>query len=351
VDPHAPIKLSPEYAGLFSAGATPLATQRERLLLDYDRATRQADDQFARLRAALEKKGWWRRSTIVYLSDHGEEFFEHGGLSHGSTIYEEQVRVPLLIKYPQNKAHGQRRSDPVSLADITPTLARVCGLPKSRFWIGKCLQGPPLPADRILYFTEDLDTVRIYGIMQRDVKVVVQLYPVFSRRVFSLAKDRGELSGTQVECGDEGASPEFSLLRRLEELRDREVEAFPAVRVDKSGPQPLKLEVSAPLGDISEPFLRAQDYCRYAACVRGKQLTLEADLKASDRFSLVVSADEHGRNADLVVRILAGEKLGTVAPGTARGPVRVSRTVAHFLSGSTTDEMLLRNLKSLGYMQ
>ena len=58
------------------------------------------------------------------MSDHGEEFHEHGGWWHGMTLYEEQIRVPVLVKWPK----GDRRAPPdarghvVGLLDVAPTL-------------------------------------------------------------------------------------------------------------------------------------------------------------------------------------------------------------------------------------
>ena len=70
-----------------------------------------------------------------------------------------------------------------------------------------------------------------------------------------------------------------------------------------------------------------------------------------DGALVIVSADDRGRNADVRVNLLSGESALVVAPGAAIGPIRVTRIAAHFLSGPTADEMVLRNLKALGYAQ
>ncbi|MDD5308771.1 MAG: sulfatase-like hydrolase/transferase [Deltaproteobacteria bacterium] len=67
-----------------------------------------------------------RDTIIVFTADHGEEFKDHGGYYHGSTLYDEQTRVPLVIKAPG--AAPRRVSAPVSTIDIAPTLLRLVGI-------------------------------------------------------------------------------------------------------------------------------------------------------------------------------------------------------------------------------
>ncbi len=90
----------------------------------YDTAIRYTTDTVGSLLGALEERGLYDRSTIVLTSDHGEELFDHGGFSHGYSLYDEVLHVPLWIKLP-----GQREAavvrDRVSLLDIFPTLAAV----------------------------------------------------------------------------------------------------------------------------------------------------------------------------------------------------------------------------------
>jgi arylsulfatase A-like enzyme len=63
---------------------------------------------------------------VVLTSDHGEAFGEHGNKAHGSTVYEEEVRVPLVLWVPGFE--GARHREPVSLVDLSPTLLELAGL-------------------------------------------------------------------------------------------------------------------------------------------------------------------------------------------------------------------------------
>jgi arylsulfatase A-like enzyme len=66
-------------------------------------------------------------AIVVLLSDHGEEFYEHGDLTHGQNLYGETVRVPLLVHLPGGERAGHVDA-PVSTLDVVPTLRRLLGL-------------------------------------------------------------------------------------------------------------------------------------------------------------------------------------------------------------------------------
>lgn len=63
---------------------------------------------------------------LIVTADHGEEFGDHRGLGHATTVYDECVRVPLFIRWPA-RLPAARRSDPVSLVDIYPTVLALLG--------------------------------------------------------------------------------------------------------------------------------------------------------------------------------------------------------------------------------
>ncbi|HVR29952.1 MAG TPA: sulfatase [Thermoanaerobaculia bacterium] len=70
-----------------------------------------------------------RANTIVVVtSDHGEELYEHGGFKHGRTLYEEQLRVPLLVRWEAALPASRRIEAPVRLVDLAPTLLEAAGV-------------------------------------------------------------------------------------------------------------------------------------------------------------------------------------------------------------------------------
>ncbi len=87
------------------------------------------DAYFGGFVAALKREGLYDNSLIVLTSDHGEEFFEHGGWSHAHSLYNELLRVPLLIKFPGGRFGGRRLRQPVGLVDVLPTILGYHRLP------------------------------------------------------------------------------------------------------------------------------------------------------------------------------------------------------------------------------
>jgi arylsulfatase A-like enzyme len=77
-------------------------------------------------------------ALIVVTSDHGEEFLDHGMWEHQKTLYDEQLRVPLLLKLPRN-GRGQRVSEQVSLLDVAPTILESLGIPRPPTFQGRSL--------------------------------------------------------------------------------------------------------------------------------------------------------------------------------------------------------------------
>ncbi len=65
---------------------------------------------------------------VVVSSDHGEQFLEHNGLYHGFTLYEPEVRVPLIVRMPARRFAGTTVAAPVSNRNILPTILDICGI-------------------------------------------------------------------------------------------------------------------------------------------------------------------------------------------------------------------------------
>jgi hypothetical protein len=80
------------------------------------------------LLARLDAPDLRESSVVVILSDHGEEFWEHGSVLHAHTLYQELLHVPLLLRAP-GRDGGVRIAARVSLLDVVPTLLQLLGLP------------------------------------------------------------------------------------------------------------------------------------------------------------------------------------------------------------------------------
>ncbi|MBL8840386.1 MAG: sulfatase [Planctomycetes bacterium] len=125
----------------------------------YDAALREADGHVGALLALLDELALAERTIVLIVSDHGEEFLDHGGVNHGRTLHEEMVHVPFLMRVPGTAP--QEITLPVSLLDVAPTLAELCGLAGDRPHDGRSLvtllHGGTLPPTPI---EAELDLVR-----------------------------------------------------------------------------------------------------------------------------------------------------------------------------------------------
>ncbi|MBM3984186.1 MAG: sulfatase, partial [Planctomycetes bacterium] len=116
----------------------------------YHGGIRYTDDHVARLLAGLRDQGVLDDSIVVLLSDHGEEFFEHGQWQH-EQLYEECLRVPLVVRLPGGRGAGQRIRTPVGLIDVMPTVLDLLEVrPEGLSLPGKVRHGGRSLADAVL---------------------------------------------------------------------------------------------------------------------------------------------------------------------------------------------------------
>jgi len=151
LDAHWPYRVPAEYAGMFAPydevrrfhgadsslrdaindGQEAFTDEdRQALLSLYDGSLRYLDDQLAQLVEALQLRGLEERTIVCLISDHGEEFGEHGVVGHGNGLWENLLRVPWILHVPGEAA--RRVDTAVSLVDLSPTLLRAAGLPGPR---------------------------------------------------------------------------------------------------------------------------------------------------------------------------------------------------------------------------
>ncbi|MFQ5667728.1 MAG: sulfatase [Candidatus Binatia bacterium] len=79
--------------------------------------------------AALDRDARRDHTLVICVADHGEEFWEHGGVEHGHTVYEEVLRVPWIMRWPGHLPRGRRVRNVVRLVDLAPTVLDLLGLP------------------------------------------------------------------------------------------------------------------------------------------------------------------------------------------------------------------------------
>lgn len=105
----------------------------------YAGETLYTDHEVGVLLAGLRDLGLDDRTIVVFTSDHGEEFGEHGWIGHDETLYDEVLHVPLILRAPGLVPAGVRVPQQASLVDLAPTLLELLGVPAPRNGHGRSL--------------------------------------------------------------------------------------------------------------------------------------------------------------------------------------------------------------------
>lgn len=107
----------------------------------YDNGVIQFDAYLARIFAILEAKGYLQESIVVILSDHGDGLGEHGHLGHSRYLYQEDIRIPLLIY--DSSIERYRNGVFATQVDVAATIVERLGLTVPSGWQGLSLMKPP----------------------------------------------------------------------------------------------------------------------------------------------------------------------------------------------------------------
>jgi arylsulfatase A-like enzyme len=119
----------------------------------YDGEIRYFDTQLGRLVDGLREGGLLDDTLVVLVADHGEAFGEHGKRKHGHTLFEEDVRIPCLVRAPGGEPHVV--DGPGAIVDVVPTVMDLLGLPRPAdldgvSWAATVDDGTPLPRRSIV---------------------------------------------------------------------------------------------------------------------------------------------------------------------------------------------------------
>jgi len=195
-------RFDPDYAGpvdgrlLDNPAIRPGMNERDakHLLALYDAEIRFTDDVLRGILDDLGARGLLEDALVVVTADHGEEFFEHGDRGHNKTLFEEVLRVPLVVRWSGRIAGGRVVDDQVQLIDLLPTLARAARVPETLAVQGRdltpLLEGGTLPPrDALAELLLDRRSLRALRSNERKVVQAREGGPV---RVFDLVADPGE---------------------------------------------------------------------------------------------------------------------------------------------------------------
>lgn len=131
MEPHDPYFTHP-FTGIGYARVdipNPDPSYRDVFLKAYDQEISYMDTRINELFQVLKDNKLWDNTIIVLTADHGEEFYDHQGWWHGTTLYQEQIRIPLIFKLQNSEMQGQIRQDYARQIDIAPTLLSLAKVP------------------------------------------------------------------------------------------------------------------------------------------------------------------------------------------------------------------------------
>lgn len=120
---------SPDVARLRS-GEIRLGDEEKDLVRSLYRAeVRGVDAAVGTVLDVLDEKGLRENTLVILVADHGEEFWEHGGVEHGHTLYDELLLVPFIVRWPGRLPGSTRIDGLVRLVDVAPTILDLLNLP------------------------------------------------------------------------------------------------------------------------------------------------------------------------------------------------------------------------------
>jgi len=188
----------------------------------YDGSIRAMDVELKRLSQRLDELGLEDDTLLGFISDHGEEFLEHGMHFHGQSVYSELTNVPFVLSWPGRLPRGLVVQETVQSIDLMPTLLELTGLPVPAGVQGRSLVPLVLPEESEVRwsarpaFSEDAHTTHPLSPMMRELEA------------YAIVSDRWKLIHN-VE--GRGGRPEFELFDREEDPLDARnvAEAHPDV--------------------------------------------------------------------------------------------------------------------------
>lgn len=179
----------------------------------YDGEIAFVDEHFGRMIEELDRRGFLEDTLVVFVSDHGEEFLDHGRHGHGATLYQEQIHVPLILRLPGALRRDADRSEvgaQVRQIDIVPTILDAIGAPGLIETDGQSLLplirfgDDPRPStvamaelrvDRLA-----MDALLLHGADRRHKLIDYHSTPSgTARQLFDAGRDRAELNDLRQE--------------------------------------------------------------------------------------------------------------------------------------------------------
>ncbi len=314
----------------------------------YDGEIAYADEIVGRFLRWLKGRGLYDRATIVLLSDHGEGLGDHGEQEHGLFLYDETIRVPLVVKLPRNVNHGHRVAIPVQHIDLVPTILDLLDAPTPAGLRGRSLRAlvegrPATPVPQPFYAESFSARYRLgWSGLRALTDGTYRFVQAPREELYDLAQDPSE----QTNVLTERPATALAMRTALDRILDGAADQVP-------GTIPFEeREYLASFGYVTEPDVQAillrgpltdpkdqipvYEKCRQALGLAGRQQ--DADAAALYREALAQSPalpgvwlqfagvmERSGRYSDAVQAFKQVVKLSPAEPAEVLGALGAAR--------------------------
>ena len=208
---------------------------QEHIINTYDAEIRSMDDGFLLLENFLRERDIYDDTIIIFTSDHGEEFGEHGKMGwHSHSLYDELLLVPLIIKLPNSKYASKVVDEQVRSIDILPTLLDILDIRALKTFEGVSL------IDLVTGKTLD----QLFAVSQQDGKrkkrptsIRTKKWKLYGSKLFNLESDPLENNDVSNE---NKAVKDFLRFKLNNILKQREIPSTNKVKLDEATKEELK---------------------------------------------------------------------------------------------------------------
>ncbi|UCD52760.1 MAG: sulfatase, partial [Phycisphaerales bacterium] len=198
----------------------------QRYMKDYLRCIASVDDNVGRLLDYLDESGLAQNTVVVYTSDQGFYLGDHGWFDK-RFMYEESLRMPLLVRYPREIKAGSVNGDLVMNLDFAPTFLDLAGVARPDDMQGRSMRpvlNSATPADwrkAVYYHYYEYPAVhsvkRHYGVRTQRYKLIHFYYDIDEWELYDLEKDPGEMKNVYSDPAYKDVRTELMIeLRRLQ---------------------------------------------------------------------------------------------------------------------------------------
>ncbi len=183
---------------------------KTQLVALYDGEITYHDVWFGKILEGLAERGLDQNTAMVFTSDHGEEFWDHGSVGHGHNVYEELLHIPMVMRIPGIKKHRDSIDAPMGLVDVAPTMFEALGLEKPPSFEGQS------QLDKITGSAPIEQTATVSGFMDNWRTIVLGDWKLIMKgnlnpRLYHLPSDPTE----QTNVIDKHPMVAWSLMQRL----------------------------------------------------------------------------------------------------------------------------------------